>query len=78
MIVGKNFLALPLSPSPLLKKKLAPRTLLSLKYLAIVREIVDLPVPALPFSQKIGLSCGDEAQSLIWERTSVRVPGRHP
>jgi hypothetical protein len=77
MIVGKNLLAVPRSPSPLLKKKLALRRLLFWKYLAIVREIVDFPVPALPFNQKIGLSYAEEAYSLIWERSSVRVPGRH-
>lgn len=38
-ILGKNFLALPLPASPLLKKKLAPSKLFLLKIPATVREI---------------------------------------
>lgn len=57
--------------------EIAPRDFASLKNSATVREIVDLPVPAIPFNQKTHRSCGEKAQSLIWRRTSVRVPGRH-
>lgn len=49
-IVGKSFIAFPRSPSPLLKKKLAPSDLAWLKDFATVREIVDFPVPAIPFN----------------------------
>jgi len=57
-ILVKNLAALPTSPPPWEKKKLAPRRFSS-KYLrAIVREMVAFPVLARPFSQKIhGLSC---------------------
>jgi hypothetical protein len=76
-IVGKSFLAFPRSPSPLLKKKLAPNDLDWLNDVAIVREMVDFPVPAIPFNQNMHLPWGDAAHSLIWVRISVRVPGRH-
>jgi hypothetical protein len=32
---------------------------------AMVREMVDFPVPAIPFNQNMHLPCGDEAHSLI-------------
>ena len=53
-----NLPAWPTSPPPFVKKKLAPSRFFS-KYLrAIVRAMVDFPVPAKPFSQKIHrLSC---------------------
>jgi hypothetical protein len=53
-----NLPAWPTSPPPFVKKKLAPSRLFS-KYLrATVRAIVDFPVPAKPFSQKMHcLSC---------------------
>ena len=63
--VVKNLEALPQSPLPLLKKKLAPSYLLSLKCWAIVLLIVDLPVPAIPFNQNMHLLSGFEAHSLI-------------
>lgn len=65
-IVGKSLLALPWSASPLLKKKLAPNNFASLKDSATVREIVDFPVLAILFNQKIYLSCGEKAHSLTW------------
>ena len=61
----KSLEALPRSPSPLLKKKLAPSCLLSVKCWAIVLLIVDLPVPAIPFNQNMHLLSGFEAHSLI-------------
>jgi hypothetical protein len=53
-----NLPAWPTSPSPFVKKKLAPSRFFS-KYLrATVRAMVDFPVPAKPFSQKMHrLSC---------------------
>jgi hypothetical protein len=36
-----------------------------LNFLAIVREMVDFPVPAIPFNQNMQLACGDEAHSVI-------------
>jgi len=41
------------SPLPFVKKKLAPSCFFSEYPRAIVRAIVDFPVPAKPFSQKI-------------------------
>ena len=72
----KNLPAWLTSLLPFEKKKLAPRRPCS-KYLrATVRAIVDFPVPAKPFSQKMHrLSC-PSAQSYISRRTSTRVSGR--
>ncbi|CAG2000212.1 unnamed protein product [Fusarium graminearum] len=56
--VDINLFRLPLSISPLLKKKLAPRSPRFDRAQAIVREIVDFPVPAIPFSQKIAFDLG--------------------
>jgi hypothetical protein len=64
-IVGKSFRAFPQSPSPLLKKKLAPSDLVSLKDFAIVREMVDFPVPAIPFNQNMHLPWREQDHSLI-------------
>lgn len=63
--VGKSFLVFPRSPSPLLKKKLTPSDWDRLNDFAIVREIVEFSIPAIPFNQNMHLSCGDEAHSLI-------------
>jgi hypothetical protein len=52
-IVVKNRRAFPRSRSPFLKKKLALSFLLLANNWAAVREIVDLPVPAMPCSQKM-------------------------
>lgn len=64
-MVGNRSAADPWSPSPRLKKKLAPNlarpvvcSLLNLS--ATVYGIVDLPVPAIPFSQKILGLVGDD------------------
>src|SRR5271155_3075235 len=43
----------------------------------MVRAIVDFPVPAMPFSQKMHLSSPPSAHALIWLRTSTRVSLRH-
>jgi hypothetical protein len=60
-----------------LKKKLAPRIPFSVNDWAIVREIVDLPVPAIPFSQKIHSPSREVPHSNICRRMSTRVPGWH-
>ena len=52
-MVGNSSAALPRSRSPLLKKKLAPRTPLLANDCATVRDMVDFPVPAIPFSQNM-------------------------
>ena len=41
------------SPRPLEKEKLAINRLYSVRVRVIVRAMVDLPVPAIPFNQKI-------------------------
>ncbi len=64
-IIVKNRVALPRSPSPLLKKKLAPSCCQSAKARVTVRAIVDFPVPAAPFSQNIGLQFLSSAQPSI-------------
>jgi hypothetical protein len=71
-----NLPACPTSPPPRVKKKLAPRRFWS-KYLrATVRAIVDFPVPAKPFSQKMQRSSCPSAQPDISRRSSTRVLGR--
>src|ERR1700734_3851757 len=74
--VVKTLLEDPRSPPPLEKKKLAPRRPCSSYSRAIVRAMVDFPVPAIPFSQKMPLSHRPSAHSLIRARTSTRVPRR--
>jgi hypothetical protein len=65
VIVRKNQAALPQSPSPLLKKKLPANNPYSLKDLATVHNIVDLPVPAKPLSQKMHFPSSETAHSSI-------------
>jgi len=75
----KNLPAWLTSPPPFEKKKLAPRRFCSLHLRATVREIVDFPVPARPFSQKMHCSfclSFPSAQLYICCRRSTRVPGR--
>jgi hypothetical protein len=61
----KNLPAWLISPPPLEKKKLAPSDVSS-KYLrAIVRAIVDFPVPAKPLSQKMQRSSCPSAHVYI-------------
>jgi hypothetical protein len=75
-ILVKNLPAWLTSPPPLEKKKLALRRSSS-KYLrAIVRAIVDFPVPAKPLSQKMHRSSCPSAQSYISCSRSTRVLGR--
>jgi hypothetical protein len=75
-ILVKNLPAWLTSPPPLKKKKLAPRRSSS-KYLqATVRAIVDFPMPAKPFSQKIHRSSCPSAQSYISRSRSTQVSGR--
>ena len=71
-----NLPAWPTSPPPREKKKLAPRRFWS-KYLrATVRAIVDFPVPARPFSQKMyRASCPSPQMYISWS-SSMRVFGR--
>jgi hypothetical protein len=68
--------AWPTSPPPREKKKLAPRRFWSRYLRATVRAIVDFPVPAKPFSQKIHRSSCPSAQLHISRRRSTRVSGR--
>jgi hypothetical protein len=75
----KNLPAWLTSPPPFEKKKLAPRRFCSLYLRATVRETVDFPVPARPFSQKMHCSsCPSvpSTQSYIPCRRSTRVSGR--
>jgi hypothetical protein len=45
---------------------------------AIVREMVDFPVPAIPSSQKMDLTLSRSwDQLLIWSYTSTRVFAKH-
>ena len=75
-MLATNLPAWLTSPPPLEKKKLAPRRLCFLYLWATVRAIVDFPVPAEPFSQKIQrLSC-PLAQLYISCSRSTRVSGR--
>jgi len=71
-----NFPAWPTSPPPRAKKKLAPRRTRSEYSRAMVRAIVDFPVPAKPFSQKMHCSSCLSAQLYISRRSSTRVLGR--
>lgn len=75
-IVVQNLPAWPTSPPPREKKKLAPRRFFSKYVRATVRAIVDFPVPAKPFSQKMQRSSWLSAQSYIDSRRSTRVLGR--
>ena len=76
-ILVTNFPACPTSPPPRAKKKLAPRRTCSEYSRAMVRAIVDFPVPAKPFSQKMHRSSCLSAQPYISRRSSTRVLGRH-
>lgn len=76
MILENKYLALPRSPSPCLKKYVAPSSPLSLNDRAIVRAMVDFPVPAIPFSQRMHLLSWDVAHSLTWASSSVLVCSR--
>jgi hypothetical protein len=75
-IVVTNFPACLTSSSSLEKKKLAPRHPRSQYSRAIVRAIVDFPVPAHPLSQKKSLPSSPSAHFFIRSRTSTRVLGR--
>ena len=72
-IVVKNMREWLTSFLPRVKKKLAASRFFSASSRAIVREIVDLPVPAIPFSQKMHLPFGSSHQSIICLRRSTRV-----
>ena len=75
----KNLRALLTSSPPSKNKKLAPRRFYSKNLRATVRAIVDFPVPARPFSQKMyRISCPfvPSAQSYILCRRSTCVSGR--
>ena len=75
-ILVKNLRAWLTSLPPIKKKKLAPRRF-QLKYLrATVRAIVDFPMPAKPFSQKIYRSSCPSAHLYIFYRRSTRVSRR--
>jgi hypothetical protein len=72
----KNILIYPTSPPPLAKKKLALRSPLSLNSRDIVRAMVDFPVPAIPFNQKMQLliSAGFVAVEGLGDIVGVTVP----
>ena len=86
--VGKKRLMPFLVASPCLKKKLAPRNAvfggkhscvkgcLSFRALATVSAILVLPVPAIPYSHKIGSLVGLSAQCWISLRIRHCVPGK--
>ena len=76
-MVVKNLEALPRSPSPLLKKKLAPSCCWPANDWATVRAIVDFPVPAMPFNQYMGLPFLSLAHSVMWRSSSTLVSARH-
>src|SRR5271154_4217997 len=61
------------SPPPLEKKKLAPRRCCSKYRRATVRDIVDFPVPAKPFSQKMHRESSPSTHASISWRRSTRV-----
>ena len=61
----------------LLKKKLPLSWLFPLKDLAIVREIVDFPISAIPLSQNMHLLCTLLAHSAISRHSSTLVFSRH-
>ena len=63
--VGKSLFTVPLSFSPLRKKKLAPRSCCFLRWLITVWEMVDFPIPAMLFNQNMYFLCDDFAQSSI-------------
>jgi hypothetical protein len=71
-----NFPAWPTSPPPCEKKKLAPRRFWSKYFRAIVRAMVDFPVPAKPFNQKMHLPSCASVQLYISRRRSTRVSGK--
>jgi len=71
-----NLLACPTSPPPRAKKKLAPRRFWSKYSRPTVRAMVNFPVPAKPFSQKMQRSSCPSAQPYISQRRSTRVLGR--
>jgi hypothetical protein len=58
-----------ISPIPFasFKEKDCPSNLDSLDDFAIVREMVDFPVAAIPFNQNMHGNCGEKAHSLINE-----------
>jgi hypothetical protein len=75
--VDTNLDKFPRLTSPLLKKKLAPRSPCLHRDQATVREMVDFPVPALPFNQNIVFDLGLSIQQSISLSSSSRVFGKH-
>jgi hypothetical protein len=75
-ILVKNLSARLTSPPPREKKKLAPSRFLLSYMWATVRAMVDFPVPAMPFSQKMHRLSSPSAHAIICSRTSTRVLGR--
>ena len=71
-----NLPAWPTSPPPREKKKLAPRRCCSEYVRATVRAMVDFPVPAKPFNQKMHRSSCLTAQLYMSRRSSTRVSWR--
>uniref|UniRef100_A0A0D2YKN5 Uncharacterized protein n=1 Tax=Fusarium oxysporum (strain Fo5176) TaxID=660025 RepID=A0A0D2YKN5_FUSOF len=75
--VDISLFRLPLSISPLLMKKLAPRSPRLDRECARVRAMVDFPIPAMPFSQKVVFDLGSSIQRSISLSSSSRVLGKH-
>jgi len=77
-MVVKNTAGL-VRPSVREKKKLAPRVFCSSANAAIVLATVDLPIPAIPFNQKIGEpSPGFSASHFLMSLISFSlVPAKH-
>ena len=76
--VGKMFRMLLLSSESREQKKLAPSFPSEKLVSARVWAMVDLPVPARPFSQKTRWSPSSVSQLSICHRTSFLVPLRQP
>jgi len=75
--VVKNFEARARSPLPLEKKKLPPSRFSLSHVRATVRAMVDFPVPAIPFNQKMHASPGLFDQCTISWRRPTRVSSKH-
>jgi hypothetical protein len=76
-ILITNFPACLTSSPPRAKKKLALRRTYLKYFRVIIRVIVNFPMPAKPFSQKIHRSSYLSAQPYISRRSSMRVLEKH-
>ncbi len=74
-MVVKSRAACSTVPLASLEKKLAPRSPFSANGCAIVRDIVDFPVPAMPFSQNTHSPFGSSAHCIISSRRATQGVG---